>query len=426
MSGRSRIPADGERRRTGAPPAARPADAREPEGETSDAMTAPPIVHEALAGPATPLDSATSAEMGERLGCDLSRVRVHSDERAAASAEAVGAVAYTVGQDVVFGRGRYAPRTPGGRALLAHELAHVAQDGGDGTAAAISVGRENDPAERAADRAAAHAIAPADAAARGAGHAAPGRARSGVLRRTTLGAIVGGAVGLLGGIALGALAGGPLGAVIGGVAGLLLGGAIGNSATTRSRSLTSDEIAYATDVFHESIDYTAIEITRDSVFAAGAPRTIGNTIHLKSDWDHFKGDTLELTEKGRLTLIHEMGHVWQYQNGGLAYIPDSLWAQFKASVSGGSRNEAYEWRPMHDKGVPWAEWNPEQQAEAIEDYNKLLREQKAGKATVEDLSTLSILLPYMELVRRGEGAPTYERAPDPGSLLRGPSDGGAP
>ena len=53
------------------------------------------------------------------------------------------------------------------------------------------------------------------------------------------------------------------------------------------------------------------------------------------------------------TLIHEMGHVWQYQNGGLAYIPESLWAQLKAAVSGKNRNAAYDWRTVHDAKVPW-------------------------------------------------------------------------
>src|SRR5262249_49018028 len=56
---------------------------------------------------------------------DLSHVRVHTDDRAAASARAVNAHAFTVGHDVVFGKGEYAPNTGRGAQLLAHELAHV-------------------------------------------------------------------------------------------------------------------------------------------------------------------------------------------------------------------------------------------------------------------------------------------------------------
>jgi len=57
----------------------------------------------------------------------LSAVRVHTDARAAESARVVGAQAYTVGQHVVFAAGEYAPQTERGKSLLAHELAHVAQ-----------------------------------------------------------------------------------------------------------------------------------------------------------------------------------------------------------------------------------------------------------------------------------------------------------
>src|SRR5262249_5093546 len=69
--------------------------------------------------------------MEPRFGHDFSRVRVHTDAEATASARAVDAQAYTVGRDVVFDNGRYAPQTSAGRHLLAHELAHVVQQSGD-------------------------------------------------------------------------------------------------------------------------------------------------------------------------------------------------------------------------------------------------------------------------------------------------------
>lgn len=65
--------------------------------------------------------------MEPRFGRDLGHVRVHEDERAAESARAVDALAYTVGSNIVFGRGQYAPETQTGRRLLAHELTHVEQ-----------------------------------------------------------------------------------------------------------------------------------------------------------------------------------------------------------------------------------------------------------------------------------------------------------
>jgi len=76
-------------------------------------------------GPA--LDPAVREYMEPRFSHDFSRVRVHTDSRAAESARAVGAPAYTVGRDIVFGAGRYEPGTDHGRRLLAHELAHVVQ-----------------------------------------------------------------------------------------------------------------------------------------------------------------------------------------------------------------------------------------------------------------------------------------------------------
>lgn len=89
--------------------------------------SAPPIVHEVLASPGRPLDAAIRATMESRFGHDFSQVRVHADERAAQSAQAVNARAYTVGRDVVFGRGEYAPGSSQGQRLLAHELTHVVQ-----------------------------------------------------------------------------------------------------------------------------------------------------------------------------------------------------------------------------------------------------------------------------------------------------------
>ena len=64
---------------------------------------------------------------GKPLGVDLSRIRVHTDLKAARSAAAVDALAYTVGANIVFGAGQYNPGATSGRRLLAHELTHVVQ-----------------------------------------------------------------------------------------------------------------------------------------------------------------------------------------------------------------------------------------------------------------------------------------------------------
>jgi hypothetical protein len=91
------------------------------------ASKAPPIVHEVLRSPGRPLDANTRAFMEPRFGHDFSQVRIHTDTKAVKSAQAVNASAYTVGRDVVFGCGKYAPGTNMGKELLAHELTHVIQ-----------------------------------------------------------------------------------------------------------------------------------------------------------------------------------------------------------------------------------------------------------------------------------------------------------
>lgn len=91
--------------------------------------TAPPIIGRVLASAGRPLDAGTHRFMGDRFGADFGGVRIHTGSEAAASANAVNARAYTVGQHIVFGAGRYDPASRDGVRLLAHELAHTLQQG---------------------------------------------------------------------------------------------------------------------------------------------------------------------------------------------------------------------------------------------------------------------------------------------------------
>ena len=87
----------------------------------------PPIVGEVLRSPGAPLDTATRSFMEPRFGYDLGQVRVHADSKAAESARALNARAYTFAGDIVFGAGQHMRGTITGQRLLAHELAHVIQ-----------------------------------------------------------------------------------------------------------------------------------------------------------------------------------------------------------------------------------------------------------------------------------------------------------
>lgn len=119
--------------------------------ERTLATGVPPIVHEVLGSAGQPLDASPRAALERSLGHDFGRVRVHTDARAAASAQTVNALAYTVGHDLVFGAGRYAPGTTDGRRLLAHELTHVVQQAGR-TGGALTIAPPEGAAEREAER----------------------------------------------------------------------------------------------------------------------------------------------------------------------------------------------------------------------------------------------------------------------------------
>ncbi|MGI8521631.1 MAG: eCIS core domain-containing protein [Actinomycetota bacterium] len=109
-----------------------------------------------LRSPGRSLDPAARAEVEPRFGYDFDQVRVHTDAQAAESARSIGAQAYTLGGDVVFGAGKYAPGTSEGRRLLAHELTHVVQQQGrprPGTTRP-GVGEPDTAEEHTADRAA--------------------------------------------------------------------------------------------------------------------------------------------------------------------------------------------------------------------------------------------------------------------------------
>jgi hypothetical protein len=120
------------------------------------------LVHEVLRSPGQPLDAETRAFFEPRFGHDFSQVRAHVDSRAAESARAVDAQAYTMGLHIVFDHGRFQPETVPGRTLLAHELAHVSQQNQSpyagvrrsemSAASELQIGAANDAAERDADR----------------------------------------------------------------------------------------------------------------------------------------------------------------------------------------------------------------------------------------------------------------------------------
>jgi hypothetical protein len=95
-----------------------------------------------------------------------------------------------------------------------------------------------------------------------------------------------------------------------------------------TRALTCDERDDAISVFGDALDLDPIRIVSTSI--VNSPTCLGNIIRVAGGG-----------EIDRITLIHELAHVWQYQTRGAEYISDSAWHQVSAALTTGSRQAAY-------------------------------------------------------------------------------------
>ena len=243
----------GSRRKKKKQPLRRGGAGPEPEEIEADALAAQalrqpgstPRASGATQASAASMDTALRADMESRFGRDFSRVRLHRDAGAQRIADGMDAFAVTEGADIYFARDGYAPGTPAGRAILAHELAHVAQQDASAPVAAAPV------LEADASRAAAQALRGAPI---GVEHAAGGDTPPLPMKRwqkTLLGGLVigagGAAVGALAGLGIAALTSGTpyadfarTGAIVGGIAGALTG-LIGGYVSRRTHRVGAQE-----------------------------------------------------------------------------------------------------------------------------------------------------------------------------------------
>lgn len=170
------------------------------------------------------------------------------------------------------------------------------------------------------------------------------------------------------------------------------------------RHLLPYEVEYVRKIYGDSVCYDKVKVTRDHWFSKGSTRVVGNTINFTS---HYGGewlweDTTEqgLTDSGLLLLGHEIGHVWQFQNGGWAYAGDALIKQAAGFYSTGSRNTAYDWQTAVQWDIPWKDWGPEQQAEIIDQWNIAMR-------VTGNKDMIAKAQPYVEKARRREGVTQF-------------------
>ena len=166
-----------------------------------------------------------------------------------------------------------------------------------------------------------------------------------------------------------------------------------------ARPLSETELAYARRIFRDSLAYDRVRLTIDHPLSFGAPKVIGFTIHLRSDWGDWEGEALGA--RGLHILIHELVHVWQYQHGGWGYAPRSLAAQLRAWWKCRDRSAAYRWRGPHSEGLLWSRWNPEQQAQLVEDVDATLEAPWLAEAAKDH--ALAPLWPYIQQLRRAQG-----------------------
>jgi hypothetical protein len=113
---------------------------RRQEASAAAPHIAPPVSAgiDALKGGGSPLPAPSRAFFEPRFGANFDKVRVHTDSRAADTASAINARAFTVGSEIAFANGEYSPDSQAGRRLLAHELTHVVQQGqASGTTAPV-------------------------------------------------------------------------------------------------------------------------------------------------------------------------------------------------------------------------------------------------------------------------------------------------
>ncbi|MGI9056705.1 MAG: hypothetical protein ACR2F2_13000 [Pyrinomonadaceae bacterium] len=174
-----------------------------------------------------------------------------------------------------------------------------------------------------------------------------------------------------------------------------------------SRALNEREIAELRKVYGDSVDYSQIRIKEGHLGIANglAPHTVGNTIYILDGWLN-PNDPDYVANRNKL-LFHETAHTWQYQNGGTDYIGESLWNQTIGTLTGGSRDAAYEFETPIKNGRSWAELNPEQQAHLLDQAykNGLFDDPNARFVLADGTDITDYVRDAINQVRNGRGAP---------------------
>jgi hypothetical protein len=166
------------------------------------------------------------------------------------------------------------------------------------------------------------------------------------------------------------------------------------------RSLTETEITELKKVFGDTIDYSKVRVNdnvKDGLTGANRAMTLGNEIYMPGD---------KVSDPSYMqTLVHEMGHIWQYQHGGPDYATKALQSQLFGDGEGWGQR-GYDWEEGIAKGKSWAELSPEQQAHLIDEaYGAGWFNDESQKFVHNGTDYTDYLKSAVDQMRRGEGAP---------------------
>jgi hypothetical protein len=193
-----------------------------------------------------------------------------------------------------------------------------------------------------------------------------------------------------------------------------MGQSMGSAALTAvgaeppARGLNHAERQYLEAIYGDSIDYDMIRIKQGGPLNDRMdPHTVGNTVYLPSKLFDPNGN---LTPVGLETLGHEVGHVWQNQNGGGDYIHNALFAQWWGSLTQGAIAAAYNWRQALSNGESFESMNDEERAAVMEAIGAALKND--GQITAADGGAIKPYTPaevaflrdVAEEIQSGEGA----------------------
>lgn len=179
------------------------------------------------------------------------------------------------------------------------------------------------------------------------------------------------------------------------------------------RRLYQTEIDLLTPIYQSSLDLSRIRVVEVSVL--NAPTTLGNQIRVSPGLSF-------LSEENKPILVHECGHVWQFQNNGTSYITCSVYHNASGQISTGDRNVAYMNYRLRE-GVSFSEFSAEEQATIISDYYEITV-RYAGVATPPEwVQRRSPDLPiYRDLIRQVRSAtPRSDRQIYQDSLMNVPT-----